>query len=454
MPDQPQTVDPRSAKIILSAIVAMASIAMLLLFAFTGDGSGGTDGTTTTTAPTTTEPPITNTTSTTSSTTSTTAPADDLGMFLINPAGLRGLEDVETLTYQQITDAGAATDPRWTGPSPVAAPASPQGQFRISCTISHLAYDDPIISPNQPGASHLHQFFGNTQVDAFTDFEFPPDPLNPTSLMNRGASSCQGQAANRSAYWTPAMLNADGDFVMPELITLYYKSHRPAEVDILPPGIQMLAGNIDQETGEVLDTFTPRESLTWGCTDGSLSRIRLNVIPGTAGSAPCPSNQSIQASIQFPQCFAVEPDGSIVLGSDNHVDHTHALENQFGGNQNTRCPSSHPYRAPQITYLIKYETPEPAEVRGWRLSSDPVDESGNVDQPGGTLHGDWFGGWHPDAIQLWIDGCFLDRPSNCSLGVTGLTDRQFHRLNGTNIRADFYSGPQVIDCPLCVRQDR
>src|SRR4051794_40385059 len=46
--------------------------------------------------------------------------------------------------------------------------APPVGQFTTRCTLSHERADDPIVKPNQPGASHLHEFFGNTTTNAST----------------------------------------------------------------------------------------------------------------------------------------------------------------------------------------------------------------------------------------------------------------------------------------------
>ena len=37
--------------------------------------------------------------------------------------------------------------------------------FRITCTFSHMNYDDPIVFPGKQGATHLHTFFGNTAVN-------------------------------------------------------------------------------------------------------------------------------------------------------------------------------------------------------------------------------------------------------------------------------------------------
>jgi hypothetical protein len=43
---------------------------------------------------------------------------------------------------------------------PPSSAHEPSGNFRFLCRASHLAADDPIVYPNQPGKSHLHHFFG------------------------------------------------------------------------------------------------------------------------------------------------------------------------------------------------------------------------------------------------------------------------------------------------------
>jgi len=63
--------------------------------------------------------------------------------------------------------------------------------FRTSCGFSHMAPDDPIVAPNLPRRSHLHTFFGNTGVDAFS---------NDDSIDNEGNSTCSGGIANRTGY--------------------------------------------------------------------------------------------------------------------------------------------------------------------------------------------------------------------------------------------------------------
>jgi len=57
------------------------------------------------------------------------------------------------------------------GLSVPAARAAQTGQFVLRCPYSHSLPDDPIVFPGQPGASHLHDFFGNKSVNAFSTFE-------------------------------------------------------------------------------------------------------------------------------------------------------------------------------------------------------------------------------------------------------------------------------------------
>lgn len=59
-----------------------------------------------------------------------------------------------------IVVASVATPARADGPA--------IGQFVVRCGYSHSLPDDPIVFPGQQGASHLHDFFGNTATDAFS----------------------------------------------------------------------------------------------------------------------------------------------------------------------------------------------------------------------------------------------------------------------------------------------
>src|SRR6185369_4842740 len=71
------------------------------------------------------------------------------------------------------------------------APLTDIGQFRIPCTYSHMAFDDPIVYPGRPGAAHLHTFFGNTGTNAASTEQ---------SIRDTGNSTCLGGTINRTAY--------------------------------------------------------------------------------------------------------------------------------------------------------------------------------------------------------------------------------------------------------------
>ena len=50
------------------------------------------------------------------------------------------------------------------------------GAFRTYCAQSHMLADDPIVAPGQPGAAHLHTFFGNTGAGASSTASPPRTP--------------------------------------------------------------------------------------------------------------------------------------------------------------------------------------------------------------------------------------------------------------------------------------
>ncbi len=245
--------------------------------------------------------------------------------------------------------------------------------------------------PGQPGKSHLHMFFGNTTVDAYT---------TTNSLVNSGGGSCNGFELNRSGYWTPAVLDGKGNAVVPDQIILYYKTKDPSTVKGMPQGLKMIAGNPTKES------FTADYKLGWSCGASGTSYNRSNRIPNNCGSDP------VNFYIQFPFCW----DGKN-LDSSDHISHMAYV------NDNQSCPGSHPVRLPQISILMYFPA---GNTSGWYLSSDR--SNGFNTGPGATLHADWFGGWHDDAMDLWITGC-MARARNCSYGQTG-TPRMFAKLNG------------------------
>src|SRR5438094_9976828 len=75
---------------------------------------------------------------------------------------------------------------------PQPASAGNRGNFAVNCLYSHTQMDDPIVFPKQPGASHMHDFYGNITTDAFS---------TPASLLAT-TSTCK-DSLDHSGYWVP-----------------------------------------------------------------------------------------------------------------------------------------------------------------------------------------------------------------------------------------------------------
>jgi hypothetical protein len=250
---------------------------------------------------------------------------------------------------------------RTTTEQPIAAAI---GAFRTLCKPSHYLRDDPLVHPGKPGASHLHTFFGNTSVNAFT-----------TGLAE-GASTCLGGIANRSAYWVPTMLDARGGVVVPETALIYYKrGHllaRDAPIAALPPGLRMVAGD-------------PQPRTHHECI--GVSGTRSARIPA------CPVGKAVWSTVLFPQCWNGRD-----LDSADHRSHMAYPQQQQTAPYTWRCPTTHPVALPEITIVAIH--PSDGASDRWRLASD------SADKPNGrSMHADWWNGWDAGVMAAWLTNC-------------------------------------------------
>jgi Domain of unknown function (DUF1996) len=264
------------------------------------------------------------------------------------------------------------------------------GDFRIICTFSHMAYDDPIVRPGQRGASHLHTFFGNTALNANTTAD---------NITTAGNSTCGGGTLNRSGYWVPSIIDtATGAPIVPDSLNAYYKSGYggviPSQITTPPAGLRMIAG-VANAMAPVGAAAWDRK-VSWNCQDGSASGTEL--LPGIPQCAP---GQLLRMEVKFPQCW----DG-MNLDSPDHQSHM-AYTVQGG------CPTSHPVAIPEITFLVFWATP-PSGTSTWRLSSDMY--AGGVG--GYSGHGDWFNGWDEATMQAWVQNC-VHAGVDCHVGNLG-----------------------------------
>ena len=244
------------------------------------------------------------------------------------------------------------------------------GAFRMACRGSHQAFNDPIVYPGQPRRSHLHQFFGNTGINAHT---------TAASILTTGNSTCGGGVMNASGYWVPAVVDRrTGVPLVPLTNILYYKgsygyynSPRREQMVTPPKGLRMIAGN---------PLATPANAgYSWQCIPaGAAPKPLSKTIPGV----DCPNGASIVMGVAFPNCW----DGTN-LDSPDHQSH------MAYSNYTTGCPASHPVLIPSIAFNIHYTVTAKNRSEFWRLASDMYDPS----LPGGaSVHGDWFNGWRDD----------------------------------------------------------
>lgn len=284
------------------------------------------------------------------------------------------------------------------------------GQFRAGCEFSHFAYDDPLVAPNEPGAAHLHMFFGNTDVNAFSTYD---------SLLNRGSSTCNGQELNRTGYWVPAMFDGDGNVRIPERVVVYYKGEglsNGASVPY-PPGAALIAT-------EHLNTTIALGKYSFVCSDQWSSPTPLpegNEMVDCDGSVFFDAygvednpHVVLEMNVKFPQCWN---------GADPWNWSDSFTVPEVGGWYFSQCPEGH-QNLPALEYFVNYRVDIGENTADWFLSSDVDPATFTRSGPAGaSVHGDWWGGWNAEVNQTWIDNCVnfrIPEPSGCGFGY--LTD--------------------------------
>lgn len=233
------------------------------------------------------------------------------------------------------------------------------GTFDTGCDFSHSASNDPIIFPGQPGASHLHDFYGNTTTDAFSTGQGLLD-ANADRLHTTCKDSFDG-----AAYWTPA-LYMDGVKVQPANgAHVYYRSRQDPTVlptTPFPTGFAVVSA----------DHY-------WVCGDALGQRFQ---------SAPtsCPLSGVLIGVVTFDQCW----DGvNLHLTGETHV---------MRGGMNS-CPVGYPTRIPALELLVRYNTDLAAHV--FTLASGTTS----------TYHADFLNAWDPARLAFLVEECLDTRPS-------------------------------------------
>jgi len=261
------------------------------------------------------------------------------------------------------SDDAGGSDPVHRGPQGSVA------QFIVQCELSHLAFDDPIVYPDEPGASHLHQFFGNAAVDSDPDYD----------RVSGAETSCR-QAKDTASYWAPALLDVEGRQVEARGMTAYYRPGRgvdPADVVAYPPGLMLVAG--DMHATEPQST----EIVAWSCGTGASREVRPPI---------CPPSSTLRMIVRFPDCW----DGT----SMSSLAHDPTAAYSVDG-----CPDDQPIAVPQLTLAIDYP---PVAADGLRLASGDII----------TGHADFWNVWDQRQLEEEVLLC-INRDLVCGVSDVG-----------------------------------
>lgn len=243
-----------------------------------------------------------------------------------------------------------------------AAQAGSKGVFHTSCAFSHAAPDDPIVFPGDPGASHLHSFFGNRSTDASSTYR----------SMRAGSTTCSF-SADTAGYWVPALLDRQGNVVTPRNVAAYYLAS--SGVVAPPANLRMIAGG---DTAEL-------RIAGYACGEGSAT----SSVPMDCGS------KWLKGVIAFPSCWNGQD-----LDSRDHRSHV-AYPTGKG------CPRRYPVRIPKLVFHVTYGI---HDGTGYTLVSDRM--MGHED--GMSLHADFWNTWDQEEFEGVVERCLNGRQS-CDL---------------------------------------
>jgi Domain of unknown function (DUF1996) len=229
--------------------------------------------------------------------------------------------------------------------------------FIGSCAFSHMAMDDPIVYPRQPGASHDHSFVGNTTTNAFSTLR----------TLRAGSSTCR-RDGETAAYWMPTLL-LNGQMIAPTGATIYYRRKTLAPLRAFPAGFKMIAGDRHATSPQGL------QITYWNC--GAASSV-----PASTEVPTCPDGrgQSLRLHVNFPSCW----DGRHLDSADHRSHVAYAVRGA--------CPASHPVAVPAISLIYRYPI---AGGSGVTVSS------------GGaySAHADFFNAWRQGTLTSLVNNC-------------------------------------------------
>jgi Domain of unknown function (DUF1996) len=241
-----------------------------------------------------------------------------------------------------------------------APPAFASARFHIECDFVRHRQVDPIVSFGVAKSGHLHAFFGNTGVNAFSTY----------AQLRRAGTTCNHKG-DKAGYWIPALYK-NGVIKKAVAGHFYYRGvHRSlSAIRAYPKGLKVVAGNHDATRPQ------STRVVAWSCQGSSGT--------GQATIRDCGVGGRVKVLIKFPSCW----DG-IRKDSADHKSHMRYATRLSGGRRG--CPRSHPVPVPELTMAISY----PVRSGPVRLASGPFY----------TMHADFFNAWNQISLNNLIHNC-------------------------------------------------
>ncbi|EOL8977651.1 DUF1996 domain-containing protein [Cronobacter turicensis] len=276
-----------------------------------------------------------------------------------------------------------------TGLSAFSAWAGPQAH--AVCAYHHTAGDDAIMMYGMPNHAMLHDFFGNTHTDAYTDY---------VRLRNQPETTCDNKA-DSSAWWAPTMKLPDGQIVKPAYQKTYYQSTNVDKYPLtpFPLGLELLAGD-HHGTG-------PNRRITFLCGNG---KGYTNTAGEVCGLRQQGDAVQFNIGIQFPNCW----DGV-------HLKPVRGRMNATYTNDAGACPAEFPVKIPTVNMNVAWVLPQitSLDTAKIELSMDPqMDGETRTEKWGSiyTAHGDFMNGWSVESAQFMTDEC-MNNNMDCGVKV-------------------------------------
>ncbi|WP_436893407.1 CBM96 family carbohydrate-binding protein [Siccibacter turicensis] len=279
--------------------------------------------------------------------------------------------------------------PLVTGLSAFSAWAGPQAH--VVCAYDHTAGDDAIMMYGMPNHAMLHDFFGNTHIDAYTDH---------VRLRNQPETNCDNKA-DSSAWWAPTMRLPDGQIVKPAYQKTYYQSTNVDKYPLtpFPPGLELLAGD-HHGTG-------PNRRITFLCGNG---KGYTNTAGEVCGLRAKGDAVQFNIGLKFPNCW----DGVNLKPVRGRMNATYT--NDAGA-----CPAEFPVKIPTVNMNVAWVLPQitSLDTAKIELSMDPVmDGDTRIEKWGSiyTAHADFINGWPVQSAEFMTSKC-MNNNMDCGVQI-------------------------------------